>query len=517
MSPAAIRLLGGGPIQFSIAAGNPQAEVKQTDVSFYFQDDWKIRPNFTLSPGLRYENQTNIDSNFNFAPRIAFAWSPIFGKKAPPAAAKPATAPTTGTTGAAAPAPAPAPAAGAGSGPPKTVFRGGFGIFYNRISEDLTLQALRFNGINQQSFLVTSPSILDLFPIVPSIDLLDGFEQGQTRRVLSDNLAPSRNVRFMFTVERQLLKSVKLSLTYMHYRTSRVQRLVNINAPLGGTFIPGLPNSGVRPLGADAGNVLEHQPTGRSVGNNFNININGTVKKINFWGGYNLSKWRNTDNGSSGSPTDAYDFSQEFARGPWSALNFVHWGGSYTAPGAINLNLFLIGSTGYPFNITTGEDTNGDTFFNERPAFATDLNEPGVRVTPLGAFDPTPSPGQTIIPRNFGRGPAFLSVNFSVGKTIKFGKAIEPKTPPPAGAPRTTTAGSDQKPPVKPPIQRPYAIAFSVNANNIFNRTNKGAPVGNMSSPFFLQSPSGSNNFVFGPGGGTGGNRIISLRVRLSF
>jgi len=115
------------------------------------------------------------------------------------------------------------------------------------------------------------------------------------------------------------------------------------------------------------------------------------------------------------------------------------------------------------------------------------------------------------------RSSILLSVNFSVGKTIKFGKAIEPKTPPPAGAPRTTTAGSDQKPPVKPPIQRPYAIAFSVNANNIFNRTNKGAPVGNMSSPFFLQSPSGSNNFVFGPGGGTGGNRIISLRVRLSF
>ena len=27
-----------------------------------------------------------------------------------------------------------------------------------------------------------------------------------------------------------------------------------------------------------------------------------------------------------------------------------------------------------PFNITTGEDTNGDTLFTERLAFATDLN-----------------------------------------------------------------------------------------------------------------------------------------------
>ena len=513
LTPAAIRLLGGGATQFSIAGGNPQAEVKQTDVSFYIQDEWKLRPNFTLSPGLRYENQNNVDSNFNFAPRIAFAWSPIFGKKAPaPAAAKPVTTPTTGTTAAPAPAPAPAP-----GGPPKTVFRGGFGIFYSRISEDITLQAIRFDGINQQNFLVTTPSVLDLFPVVPSVDLLDAFAQPQTRRVISDDLAPWLSMRFMFTAERQLLKNVKLSLTYMHYRTSRSQRVVNINAPLGGTFIPGVPNSGVRPLGADAGNVLEYQSTGRSVGNNFSVNINGTVKKVSFWGGYNLSKWRNTDSGTSGSPFDAYDFSREFARGPWSSLNFVHFGNSYVAPGGINMNMFLIGSTGYPFNITTGRDTNGDTFFSERPAFATDLNEPGVVVTPLGAFDPTPSPGQTIIPRNFGRGPAFLSVNLSVGKTIKFGKAIEPKTPPPPGTPRTTTAGSDQKPPTKPSVQRPYAFTFSVNAQNVINRTNKGTPVGNMTSPFFLQSPSGSNNFIFGPGGGTGGNRIISLRVRFSF
>src|SRR5688572_2495571 len=81
LSPEAIRLLGGGATQFSIAGGEPEADVKQLDVSFYLQDEWKVRPNFTLSPGLRYENQNNIDSHFDFAPRIAFAWSPVFGSK----------------------------------------------------------------------------------------------------------------------------------------------------------------------------------------------------------------------------------------------------------------------------------------------------------------------------------------------------------------------------------------------------------------------------------------------------
>ncbi len=366
---------------------------------------------------------------------------------------------------------------------------------------------------------MTDPQVLNLFPLVPGVDLLDDFEQPQSRRVISGDLATTRSLRLMFTVERLLPAGVKLSLTYMHARMGRAMRVVNINAPLGGTFIPGVPTSGVRPLGAEAGNVLEYQATGRSVSNTFSMNINGNVKKIQFWGGYNLNKNRNTDGGTSGSPFDAYDFSQEFARSPFSALNFFYGGGSYTAPLGINLNLFAIGMTGNPFNITTGRDTNGDTFFSERPAFATDLNEPGVVVTPLGAFDPTPSPGQTIIPRNFGRGPGFLSVNLNVGKAIKFGKAIEPKTTPPAGMPRTTDASAPAaaNPPAKPPVQRPYTLNFSLNATNIFNRTNKGTPVGNMTSPFFLQYPSGSNNFVFGPGGGSGGNRTISVRVRVSF
>ena len=514
LTPAEIRLLGGGASQFSLAGGNPQAIVKQTDIAVYMQDEWKVRPNFTFSPGFRYENQNNIDSNYNFAPRIAFAWSPVFGHKKVAPAPKPATAPAPGAT-ASAPAPAPAPGH-APAGPPKTVFRGGLGVFYGRISEDLTLQTTRFNGTNQQQFLVTTPAVLDLFPVVPPIEALDAFAQPQIRRLKSDDLQTVRQLRFMFTVERSLPANVKLSLTYMHGRAARSQRAVNINAPLGGTFIPGVPNSGVRPLGADAGNVIEYQSNGHSVSNTLSVNINGTIKKAQFWGGYNLNKSRSTDGGQTGSPFDAYDFSREYARSNFSSLNFMYGGGSYTAPGGISLNMFMIANSGYPFNITTGRDTNGDTYFTERPAFATDLNEPGVIVTPLGAFDPTPSPGQTIIPRNFGRGPGIISVNMSMGKAFKFGKAIPPKAPPP-GAPKTTDATKDQKPPAKQPVQRPYAIGFSINAANIFNRTNKSNPVGNMSSPFFLKSPSGSNNFSFGPSGGSGGNRIISLRVRFSF
>jgi len=509
LSPAAIRALGGGATQFSIAGGNPEAKVSQGDVAFYFQDEWKVSPHFTLSPGLRYENQNNISSNFNFAPRLGFAWSPVFGhKKAEPAKPTPNAAP--------APPPAPAPAPKPSSGPPKTVFRGGVGLFYNRISEDITLQALRFDGATQQQFLVTDPTVLDLFPIVPPIGLLDAFAQPQTRRVVSDDLRPSRSFRAMFTVERQLTKTIKLSATYSHAHTVDTQRTVNINAPLGGTFIPGQPNSGVRALGQSAGNIFEYQPTGRSIGNSLNLNLNGNLKKANFWGGYSLGKQRNTDGGNSGSPFDAYDFTHEWARSNFSTLSFAYAGGYYQAPHGINVNLFMIANSGQPFNITTGRDTNGDTVFSERPAFATDLTKLGVVLTPLGAFDPNPTLGQQIVPRNFGRGPAFISVNLGLEKVFKFGKAIEPKTPP-APPKNTDAAATAQKPQPKPPIQRPYTLGFSIYTTNLFNRTNKGVTVGNMASPYFLKSASGSNNFVFGPGGGSGGNRLIILRLRFSF
>ena len=507
LTAAQIRSLGGGATQFSIAGGNPEAGVNQTDISLYVQDDWKLRPNFTISPGLRYENQNNISSNLNFAPRIGFAWSPSFGSKKK-------TPPVTNSKDAKATTP-PKPA---GPSQSKTVVRGGIGIFYNRIYEDLTLQAHRFNGLNQQQFVVTDPSVLDLFPVIPEIALLDTFAQPQTRRLISSHLAPGYSLRSSLSLEHQVSKNFRFTVTYSHGQTLRALRTVNINAPLAGTFDPAVPTSGVRPLGQSAGNILEYESNGRSRFDSLSLSANGKLMKVDFWTNYSLNRTHSTDNGTSGSPFDPYDFSQEWGRAPYDIRHRFFGGASYQTRSGFNVNTFIVASSGAPFNITTGHDTNGDTFFTERPAFATDLNKPGIIITPLGAFDPNPVAGQQIIPRNFGRGPGFLSVNFGVGKTIKFGKAIPAKTPPAAANAGVVTPAGSQKPPAKPQIQRPYALAFSIYASNALNHTNRGSPVGNMASPYFLKTNGPSNTFFFGPdGGGSGGNRQITLRVRLSF
>ena len=119
----------GIPSQFSINAGMPAISVRQFDAGLFFGDDWRIRPNLTLNLGIRYETQTNIHDHRDIAPRVAFAWAPR----------------------------------------PRTVIRGGVGIFYDRFALANTLTADRFNGIVQQQFVVTDPTFYPNIPPIASL------------------------------------------------------------------------------------------------------------------------------------------------------------------------------------------------------------------------------------------------------------------------------------------------------------------------------------------------------------
>jgi hypothetical protein len=103
VSPASINSLQsaslGAPQFYQQGFGNPIYNYPRPWTAFYWQDQWAIKSNFTLTYGLRYEldaqyGQLSTDKD-NFAPRVSFAWDPRKNQK--------------------------------------VVVRGGFGIFYSPI------------------------------------------------------------------------------------------------------------------------------------------------------------------------------------------------------------------------------------------------------------------------------------------------------------------------------------------------------------------------------------------------
>jgi hypothetical protein len=91
------------------------------------------------------------------------------------------------------------------------------------------------------------------------------------------------------------------------------------------------------------------------------------------------------------------------------------WGTSF--------NLFMAARSQADFDITTGQDNNGDSIYNDRPASATDLTRPSVVQTRWGNFDTNPLPGQTIIPHNYGRAPGFVYMELYARKDFQFWSA----------------------------------------------------------------------------------------------
>lgn len=495
-SPAQVRERGGGATQFSISGGDPEIKYSRSDFSPFIQDDWRVNPDLTLSFGLRYDWQSDIDSKFNFAPRAAFAWAPQFFGNAP----------AQGRRG------------------QRTVIRGGVGLFYANYNESLLSQTLRFNGVNQQQFLITTGTanglqFLDLFPTVPTIEQLTAFAVRQTVRRMDEDLRTPYTIQTSLSFEQQLPLKTTVSINFVNAATRNVLRSRNINAPLPGTFVPGVPGSGVRPV-PTAGNIFQYESTGRFNQQQLIISVNNRFSQLfTIRANYVLNRARSDTDGLGSFPINQYDLSDEYGRSLQDTRHRLTVFGSINAlPWGIRLNPMLIINSGRPFNITTGRDLNGDALFTERPAFAdAQTTRADLRVTPFGDFDVNPKPGQTIIPRNYGTGPSFAVVNLRISKTFGFGGEVANVAGGGGGGRRGGGGGRRGGGGGNAETRSRYNLNLSVNVQNLFNNTNEGVPIGNLSSPFFGISNSSAGGFGRGGGAQAAGNRRVNLQVRFNF
>lgn len=448
LSPAAIRASGGGASQYSVAAGNPVASIHQTDLGLFVQDDWRVRPNFTLNAGLRYEWQTNVHDWRDVSPRLGFAWA-LGGAK--------------------------------GKGP-ALVIRGGSGIFYDRLNESLSLDALRLDGIRQQQFLVPFPNF---FPLAPSIASLTGSQQPQAIRRIESGLRAPMMIQTAFGVERQLAKGVTIATNFIYARGTHALRSRNINAPL--------PVSGLHPFGG-VNNIYLYESSGVYRQRQLITNINAKVNaKLSFTGFYALSKAISNTDGAGTFPADQYDLTAETGRAAFDIRHRVQLTAAIVTRWGIRISPFFTATSGRPYNITLGQDFNGDSLFTDRPPFVPFEGHVSIRQGDFG-LDTARKSVQNVIPRNSGQGPNLVAANLRVSKTFTLGKSTD------------DSAG-------KKASADPKQITFTLAARNALNHPNYGTPVGNLSSLLFGRSTALSS----GTGGGAAGNRRLDLQVKFSF
>ncbi len=493
------RALGAGPTQYSITGGVPSLLVGQFDAGLFVGDDWKMRPNLTLSLGLRYETQSNIHDYRDVAPRIGFAWSPG------------ATAKTAS----------------------KTVIRGGFGMFYTRFDLSNILTAARYNGKVQQQYVITNPDFFspDATTPISALGGLEAVQPVQTLQLVSSSLRAPYLMQSALSVERQLPARSTLAVTYTDSHGLHIFESEDINAPLPGTYNPNVPTSGVFPLAA-VPNPATHQPYGtdpiflmESSGlynqNQLITNVNSRVTNtVSIFAFYTLNYARSNTDGLSTFAADPYSSAGEYGPAATDVRNRVFIGGSIESRWGIRLSPFLNAQTGAPFNITTGSDLYGDTLFNARPGIVTDPVPGGDYVRYDGLLlDPNPiGTGEELLPRNFGRGPGAISFNARLSKTWGFGEKREGGGGGGFGGrgPGGPFGGGFQSIFAPPTTPHRYNLTLSIAARNLLNHDNPGPIIGNITSPLFGQA----NSAAIGWGGGfaeNANNRRLELQMRFSF
>lgn len=382
------------------------------------------------------------------------------------------------------------------------------------------MQSEQLNGVTQQQFILSATQsassqtmLQQAFASQNLTNFISGATLASTTYTIDPNLRAPYTVQFAGSVERQITKTATLTGSYIH--SHGVHQLFSTV------------------LSANPTPLYQFESGGVFNQNQFIINFNERLgTKLTIFSFYTFSHANSDTAGATSfasNPTQGIGF--DYGRAAYDVHHRVFFGGTVALPHGFRVSPFMVYNSSVPFNITIGRDLNADSIFNDRPAFATDLSRASVVHTDFGTFDTDPIPGQTIIPSNFGNGPAQFTLNMRLSKTFGIGPKLEASNPqqqqeggrpgqrpgggPGAGGGRPGGGFGGRGPGGLGPersTQR-YSLTISANARNIFNNVNPAPPIGNLSSALFGQSTALAGG-VFNT---QSANRRIDLQVMFSF
>jgi hypothetical protein len=178
----------GLPTSFTRRVGDPNIDYFNVQFGIYVQDDFRVRKNLTISPGVRYEVQTHLGDYNNFGPRIGVTWAPFKSGK--------------------------------------TALRVSAGIFYDWLSASTYEQTLRVDGFRQRELNIEDPS----YPIPGII----GTTPPTNRYLLGPNLQAPRNTRVSAGIDQTITPRLRASVTFADTHGHELYSASNLNPPIDG-------------------------------------------------------------------------------------------------------------------------------------------------------------------------------------------------------------------------------------------------------------------------------------------
>ena len=474
------------------------------DAALFFQDDWKLTPNFTFSYGTRWESQNYINDKSDWAPRIYFAY-----------------------------------VLNHAHGRPKTILRAGYGWFYQRFTVPNTFdsvgrtpyiaQTLHYNvptngsgPANQQIYIANNPTYSEtspgnaIKPITPT-----SANAATVNYTIAPNFHSALDIQGAIGVDRSLSKKVTANITYLYSRGLHQYMTDNISAPDFASATGMYPGAALTPSNT---NIYQFQSNGIYHQNQWIATINARFHKLRIATYYSYNSAKGDTNGVNYFPSNAHNPTFDYGRTSFDIRHRVLLSGNFQLPYAIAVSPLLTFNSGTPYNITIGSDLTANNQFNARPTFANPTNGCAPPLVPYGqlCLDPNPTgTGEKIIPYGFGTGPSNITVNLRLSKAFGIGPLLA--APPadsdaPSNTPDTDTAAIAGAVPTAShsaaSTSRRYSLTLSGYATNLLNHQNLSPPNGTLLSPFFGKSQSLATG-AFSTA--TAGNRSIFFQAAFSF